>query len=293
MVTIDAHQHHWDPSRVDYDWLPKSDPLHRTLDQREIEQLYDECGVDAAVLVQAADSDAETDHLLAVAATTRRVVGVVAWMPLDSVAGVWSRRQRWASEPLLVGVRAMTHDLPDPEWLLREDVLEGLSVLQAEGIPLDLVCADPEGLEVFARVLERLPSLRVVIDHLGKPPLDAGPDEIARWQSLLRRCAEFPNVTAKISGFHARGAPGAWTADQVARVVDIAVDALGPARLMAGGDWPISERSGGYRAHWAAVQGSLSELTASEQQRILGGTATDFYNIDRAVLARATEGRPA
>jgi L-fuconolactonase len=48
---------------------------------------------------------------------------------------------------------------------------------------------------------ERLADLRIVVDHLGKPPIANGGFE--PWASLLTAAAEAPNVFAKLSGLDA------------------------------------------------------------------------------------------
>jgi predicted TIM-barrel fold metal-dependent hydrolase len=52
----------------------------------------------------------------------------------------------------------------------------------------------------------RAPELKIVIDHLGKPPVATG--ELEPWASQLAAAAECPNVFAKVSGLMAVfGAP--------------------------------------------------------------------------------------
>jgi L-fuconolactonase len=57
--------------------------------------------------------------------------------------------------------------------------------------------------------------------------------------------------------------------------VDVALDAFGPERLIYGSDWPLNEMCAGPAAWWRAVD----ELSPTEQQAIMGGTATAFYRL--------------
>lgn len=61
----------------------------------------------------------------------------------------------------------------------------------------------PRHLEHVTVLCERHPGLRLVIDHLAKPPIGTG--DLEPWASLLARAAEFPNVYAKLSGLYPGG----------------------------------------------------------------------------------------
>ncbi|MEU9360007.1 amidohydrolase, partial [Streptomyces sp. NPDC048301] len=82
MTVIDAHLHVWDPSRVSYDWLgPAMAPVDGTMRFQDVRPELGAAGVTAAVLVQAADNDGDTDHMLATAAAHPEVVGVAGGPP--------------------------------------------------------------------------------------------------------------------------------------------------------------------------------------------------------------------
>ena len=81
---------------------------------------------------------------------------------------------------------------PDPDWILRPDVLNGLQVLAARRLTFDYVGILPRHLEHVPLIAQRVPDLRIVIDHLGKPPIAAG--DLEPWGSLLARAAQMPNV---------------------------------------------------------------------------------------------------
>ena len=106
-----------------------------------------------------------------------------------------------ADEPAFVGVRHLVNVEPDPDWILRPDVLNGLQVLAARRLTFDYVGILPRHLEHVPLIAQRVPDLRIVIDHLGKPPIGAG--DLEHWGSLLARAAQMPNVFAKLSGLDA------------------------------------------------------------------------------------------
>ena len=84
VTVVDAHQHFWDPSRVDYPWLASAFPeLDRKFGFEDLAPHLSASGVDATVLVQAADSPEENDAMFGIARLHPEVAGVVAWVPLD------------------------------------------------------------------------------------------------------------------------------------------------------------------------------------------------------------------
>ena len=122
MVRIDAHQHYWNPARGDNHWMPPEDPiLGRTYAPSDLEPELKACGVEATVLVQAAATVCESKYLLGIADATPCVAGVVGWVNFEEDT---DRRtlERLAGHPKFVGVRPMIQDIPDDNWMLRDDV---------------------------------------------------------------------------------------------------------------------------------------------------------------------------
>jgi predicted TIM-barrel fold metal-dependent hydrolase len=70
-IIVDAHQHMWNLDRVAYPWLtPDFGVLCRTYEAPELEPLLAPAGVTHTVLVQAANSYADTEYMLEQAART-------------------------------------------------------------------------------------------------------------------------------------------------------------------------------------------------------------------------------
>ena len=285
---IDAHQHVWDPARARYDWLsPELAPIDTKMTFDELKPSLVRAGVDATVLVQSADNDEDTALMLDVAAANPEIVAIVAFAPLEQPEVVAARAETFHANSLIVGVRNLIHNLPDPAWLLRPDVDAGLGVLEDAGLTFDLVAVLPEHLALVPIVVERHPNLRIVIDHLAKPPIGMGDRE--PWWSLIQEASSSPNVYAKVSGLYsAVGASGSWTPDAVRPYLHHALDCFGANRLMYGGDWPISVLSGGYNRVWDGLSLLFAELSDGDRAQILGNTATEFYAIDPIRLAELT-----
>ena len=121
MSLIDAHQHYWRLNRGDYDWLtPQLGPLYRDFEPPDLADYLKFCGIGATILVQAAATEAETRHLIALAKQHASIAGIVGWVDFEAV-DVAKRIARLVDEGggLIKGFRPMIQDIPDPMWLDR------------------------------------------------------------------------------------------------------------------------------------------------------------------------------
>jgi L-fuconolactonase len=278
MTVIDAHQHFWNRDRVDYPYLPRDlEPIQGNFEEGDLEPLLDAAGVDTTVLVQSMDSFEDTDYMLEVARRWPRIAAVVGWVPLTDSARALTAIERYASDRRFVGVRHLIHEEADPDWLIRSDVGDGLALLAERRLSFDIVATTPRHLGHVPGLSERYPGLRMVLDHLGVPPIAERGWE--PWATLLRRTAENPNVYAKVSGLGTAAAWDSWTSDDLRPYVDHAIEVFGPGRLMYGGDWPICRLAGGYERVWQAIEELLRPLPDADRGQILGGTAAEFYRI--------------
>ena len=212
---IDAHQHVWDPAQAEYDWLgPELSPIDGAMTFDELAPELRTAGVDFTIQVQSADNAEDTAIMRASAATHPQVVGVVGFAPLDDAEETAATLDAWEGDSLMVGVRNLIHNKPDPDWLLRPEVAAALAVLEERGVPLDVVAVLPRHIELIPILSARHPRLRMVIDHLAKPPI--GLDSREPWSSLMAAAAENPRVYGKVSGLYSATADmAAWTTDAI------------------------------------------------------------------------------
>ena len=230
-----------------YPWLVEAPALDRRFDLSDVEPEHDAAGVVAVVLVQAADDVDDTELMLEIAASNRRVAGVVGWVPLLDPIVAARALDRWCDEPI-VGVRHLIHRDPDPGLLADRKIDDVLTMLAERHLTFD-VCAETEHLlRLVPALAERHPSLTLVIDHLAKPPIAAGGWQ--PWAHCSPMPPRHPTPSVKLSGLNTAAAPGASTADY-RRYVDHALDVFGPERTMYGGDWPFALlAAGSYTEIW-------------------------------------------
>lgn len=281
---IDAHQHIWDPKRAKYDWLgPDFEVLNRSFTFEELLPSLHETGIDFTIQVQSADNVEDTELMQESANSNPEVVGIVGFAPIHDATLTEKTLETWAQNPLMVGVRNLIHNIPDPEWLLRQNVRDGLSVLAEQNYTFDVVSVLPEHLALLPQLSERHPDLKMVIDHLSKPPI--GLADMSAWKRGIEAAAENPNVYAKVSGLYSSvGELSDWTTDAIRPAFEFAFEVFGPERLMYGGDWPISKLAGDYVKVWQGLNPLFNELSENDSEYILGRTAYEFYGLSDSRL---------
>ncbi|GAA2093593.1 amidohydrolase family protein [Kitasatospora saccharophila] len=290
---IDAHHHLWDPAARAHDWLeePGLAPLRRAFTLDELGPQARAAGMAGTVLVQTVTEAGETPELLAAAAADPLVRGVVGWVDLTSpgVADALAALRELPGGERLVGVRHQVQLEPDPEWLLRPDVLRGLAAVADAGLAHDLVVR-PHQLPAATGAADRLPQLTFVLDHLGKPPIAGG--DLEPWAGALRAFAARPNTCGKLSGLVTEADPGGWTVADLRPCAETALECFGPERLLFGSDWPVCLLAADYAEVVAAAEELTGQLSGPERGAVFGGTAARVYRL-RPALAGGSLTPPA
>ncbi len=277
-LTIDAHHHLWDLAQpFNYRWLdaPAHLPIRRNYLPDDLAPHLRASGIDRAIVVQTQHDTRENHWALTLAERNPFIAGVVGWVDLASPD---CERQllEVSHHPRFVGVRHITQDEPDDDFIVRDDVLRGLHVLEAHGVPFDLLFY-VKHLRHAATLAERLPDLPMVIDHLAKPHIKVR--KLDDWLPQLRDAGRHPNLYCKLSGMVTEADWTSWKADDLTPYVRAAVDVFGPDRLMFGSDWPVCELAAPYETVVEALKNALGPLSEDEHAAIFGGTAARFYGL--------------
>jgi L-fuconolactonase len=156
------------------------------------------------------------------------VGAVTAWVDLLDHRTAEARLDQLAGSGKLRAVRHLVNIEDDDHWLLRPEVLESLDLLEERGLILEVPVEFPRHFGDVGLLAARFPKLRIVVDHLGKPPL-ATPSMPA-WETELRALAPFQNVYAKVSGLGTTLPTQDWHADDLRPAIEVALDAFGTDR---------------------------------------------------------------
>jgi L-fuconolactonase len=270
---IDAHQHYWRLARGDYGWLtPALGAIHRDFGPDDLAPILARHGIRATILVQAAPTLAETRWLLDLAHRTPTVAGVVGWVDFDA-RDAPEQVAALARDRKLVGVRPMVQDIGDDDWLVRPSHAPAFEAIVAHDLVFDALVL-PRHLTRLARVIERHPALRVVVDHGAKPRIRER--EVEPWRSDLAAVAQHPQASCKLSGLLTEARPGDG-ARELAPWVDAILDLFGTTRVLWGSDWPVVDLAGGYD-RWREVSlDLLAPLSTGARDAVLGANAVRVY----------------
>ena len=277
-MKIDAHQHFW---KLDlpfqYGWLrePGNEPICRDFLPEDLATRIQQAGVDKTVFVQTQHDVEENRWVLGLAAEHDFLAGVVGWVDLASES-VEDQLLEFVEEPKFVGVRHITQDEPDENFIVRPEILRGLRVLEKHQVPFDLLFYT-QHLKHAVQLGETLTELPMVIDHLAKPRIKAG--EIEDWKQDLANAARFPNLYCKLSGMITEADWANWSAADLRPYVEHALECFGVQRCMFGSDWPVCELAGSYQQVHDALSELLGQLSDSEQEQIFSKTAIHFYGL--------------
>ncbi len=279
MTCIDAHQHYWNPARGDYGWMPPSDPiLSRVYGPHDLRPHLDTSGIDHTVIVQAAASLEETEYILGIADVTPHVAGVVGWIDFEDRQHQ-TQMIRLARHPKLKGFRPMIQNIPDINWMLRDEIRWGYETMTELGLGFDAL-GFPRHLDNFLKLFLRHPDMRVVVDHCMKPQIaEHSTENFVYWSTGIARIATETNAYCKLSGLITEANEN-WTIDELRPYISHVIDIFGPDRIMWGSDWPVCRLRSEYdRWHHAALE-LTSHLSIADRAQIFGKTAIEFYRLE-------------
>jgi len=277
---LDAHHHLIFPDRIRYPDLEAAMPeINRSFAPADLEPQLRAAGVDGTILVQAANDSTETALLLQVAARTPWVRGVVGWVPLDSPRATEAALDELAALPDssgLVGIRYLIHREPDPAWLSAPARLDALRVLAERGLAYELLALVKGHLENALTIVEQVPGLTLVLDHLAGPYVRG-----KRWQPWADTVAELARrsrCVVKYSGLD----PIDGSVEEYRPYVEHLFAHFGPARMLWASNWPASRLGGAYELLVADSLRLLPELTPAERAGVFGDNARRTYGLETA-----------
>ncbi|WP_438351815.1 amidohydrolase family protein [Paenibacillus sp. FA6] len=276
-MRIDAHQHYWRISRGDYGWItPELPVLYRDFMPTDLDPLLKKHNMDGSIIVQAAPTMEETDFILSIADQHSSILGVVGWLDLF---GTDHRQQyeRLRRNPKFVGFRIMIQDMPDASCILDPTFVDALRSYAEDDVPIDLLVVSDQ-LKQVLELIRRVPGLRGVIDHIGKPRIKNG--ELKPWFHDMEEISHYPGIYCKLSGMVTEGDHNDWNLEGFTPYIHRVLQMFGPERVMFGSDWPVCLLAAEYDEVVDIVMSSLPEAWGeTERFRLFGGNAKDFYKL--------------
>jgi L-fuconolactonase len=255
---IDTHIHLFDTTRPQ--GVPYPDKNNATLYQPALPERYRKIaqplGVVGAIEVEASPWIEDNLWVLDVAAKDNIIVGTIGNLE-PGKPEFPEYLERYHRNPLFRGIRYgnlwarnISAELSKPEFIA------GLKLLADAGLVLDTANPRPELIEAMVRVTDKVPNLRIVIDHLPQLDPPAEPAALKQYETNLRELAKRPQVYVKISEV-LRRINGRVPSDlnfYRARL-DQLWDIFGEDHLLFGSDWPNADNWAPYETGLSVVRG--------------------------------------
>ena len=213
---VDSHQHFWKLSRGDYSWMtPDMKVLYKDFFPEDLEPLIKDKNITQTVIVQAADTVAETEFTLSLASKYDFIAGVVGWVDLDSDKAK-DDIDKLCESNFLKGFRPMIHDIQDDEWMLKDNLSENLKYMNKKNLTFDALVR-PNHLQHLIQFVKKYDFLPIVIDHIAKPVITKS--EIDQWKKDMTELSNASNVYCKFSGILTEVGPD-YTKEQLDPYID-------------------------------------------------------------------------
>ncbi len=274
--TIDAHHHLWRYTPAEYEWIDEEmQPLRRDFLQKDLIEAMVTAGIDGTDVVQARQTVEETRWLLDLAEDCEAIRGVVGWAP---IAGEEFPEcmEEFEGRAKLKGLRHIIQSEMDEHYILREDFNSGIRTLAGSGLVYDILIYERHLVDTIYFVDEH-PDQVFVLDHVAKPLIAGG--VLQPWASRMMELGLRKNVWCKLSGMVTEANWQSWSPETLKPYLDIAVEAFGPERLMAGSDWPVCLVASGYAQWFEVLRNYFAAFSETERAAVFGGTAIEVYGL--------------
>jgi predicted TIM-barrel fold metal-dependent hydrolase len=278
---IDTHQHLWDLTIFRLPWQKDNPRLARSFVMRDYLEATAALNVVKSIYmevdVEPSQQSAEADHVIAICqrGDTPMAAAVISGRPAaDEFKDYITGYQR---SPFVKGVRQVLH-VPEtpPGYCLDERFIRGIRLLGTLGLSFDICCRSTD-LRDAARLIDACPDTRFILNHCGNASIRAR--DLAPWRADIEAISRRKNVVCKVSGIVASAAPGPWTADDLAPIVNHVLDTFGPDRVMFGGDWPVCTLAATFRQWVEALKAIVASRSQPDQRKLFHDNAARFYGL--------------
>jgi L-fuconolactonase len=172
----------------------------------------------------------------------------------------------------------MIQGMEDADEVLRPPVVEALRYFAGEGFPVDLLMRSNQ-LPSVLKLLEAVPNLHGVIDHIAKPQIAEGQWE--PWASQMEEIAAYPSIYCKLSGMVTEADHRQWKPEHFTRYIQHIIRIFGKERVMFGSDWPVCLLAASYDQVIEVLEQALPESWSSrDKEALFGGNAMRFYRLN-------------
>ena len=274
-MKLDSHQHFWKYSPQQHNWIDDSMvSLKRDFLPNDLEPHLVKNKIEACVVVQADQSEKETEFLLEMAAQYEFIKGVVGWVDLRA-KNVEERLKFYCQNQYFKGVRHIVQS-EKQDFLLDPAFQNGIGKLGNLNLTYDLLIYSHQ-IEAAIKLVSQFPNQKFVLDHLAKPNIKNG--KIDPWKNQIQRLAQFSNVSCKISGMVTEADHVQWKPSDFIPYLDIVFEAFGENRILFGSDWPVCLLAASYQEVYQLITDYTANFSLEQRDKLFGGNAERIYNI--------------
>jgi len=280
MPVIDAHIHLFDPTRPGgVPWPDKSDTtLYRPALPARYAPLAEPHGVVGAIAVECSPWLVDNFWLRDTIDKSPLLLGFIGDLEPQE-PDFAATLDRLHQSPLFLGIRYGNLWNRDPDAAVHNfDFISGLRLLAQAGLVLETANPDPGLISAMVELSDRVPELRIVLDHLPHAELPTDPASLKIYEDNLRALAQHPQIFVKGSEI-LRSIDGRASLDVASYKagLDRLWDLFGDDRIFFGSDWPNSDTLADYSATFGLARSYIATRTATAQQKYFWKNSISVY----------------
>ena len=267
---IDTHIHLFDPRRPGgVPWPPKDAPMYKPALPAGYRTLTKPHNVVGAIEVECSPLVEDNQWVLDIAAKDTIIVGLIG--DLEPSKPEFNKQfDRFTKNPLFRGIRyGNLWDRPGIHAELKKpEFIAGLKRMGNAGLTLDTANPTVELLEDLIQVGDKVPNLKIVIDHLPKINVPNDPKSKAAYAAAIKTLSARKNVYVKLSAVLTK--IGDRIPPDLAPYkprLDYLFDSFGEDRVLYGSDWPNSETVGNYAQVFNVVKAYFDTKTSAQAEK--------------------------
>ena len=272
---IDTHTHFYDPSRSQgVPWPPKTDPLlYRTVLPDEFQQLTKAHGVIGTVVVEASPWFEDNQWILDLALEYPILCGLIGHLE-PGAQGFSDKLGSLTKNRLFRGIRLSGNAIA--KGLGETAFVKDMQQLAGKGLVLDAI-GGPEMFSTLVALLDRVPRLKICINHMPFDPL-ADPAAQAKAAAALAELGRRQSVYAKVSGVLRKVNDSIPNRAEAYRPqLDELWRTFGTKRLVYGSNWPVSNHLANYATVFGVVREYFEGKGSSAAQNYFYRNSQDCY----------------
>ena len=274
---VDSHIHLFDTARPGgVPWPERDDPIYRPALPEHYESLAKPLGIVGAIAIEASPLREDNSWLLDVVKRNPFMLGFIGDLaPGAPTFGI--DLEKFVNEPLFLGIRCgnlwnrdLSADAQSPAFI------SGLKALVQAGRAMDTANPDPALINAVLRLSDKVPGLRIVIDHIPNASVPKNSQEafnrslkgLAGRRSIAVKLSEIPQ---KLNG-HAQ-LDLAFYKDRLDHLWEL----FGDDRVIFGSDWPNSDHVASFADTLKLVTSYADTRGLAEQQKFFWKNSLAFY----------------